>query len=205
MAACKSNIFLIILVILKKIILCNKTIIITTYYKIWSHHQNYDLKTKFKRQGNTKITCEIADLNFIYCFICWTAKCLEEISQKFLAQQKNANFLDFLTAWTWWYFTLIKRLENWFLLPNFLFRSFLYHQLTAFANILAPIQTLPQCQPGYWFPLENHNPAIFSVLPGTEKLNKSLQADKKALVIPTCCTCLTITLILIPELPANTS
>ena len=120
--------------ILKKIISCNKTIIITTYYKIWSNHQYYDLKTKFTRQGNTKITCEIADLNFIYCFICWTAKCLEELSQKFLAQQKNANFLDFLTAWTWWYFTLIKRIENWFLLPNFKFRSFLYHQLTAFAN-----------------------------------------------------------------------
>ena len=28
-------------------------------------------------------------------------------------------------------------------------------------------------------PLANHNPAIFSVPPGTEKLNKFPQADKK--------------------------
>ena len=118
---------------------------------------------------------------------------------------KKCKFSGFFDGMNMMIFHLDKEDKNWFLLPNFLFRSFLYHQLTAFANILAPIQTLPQCQPGYWFPLENHNPAIFSVLPGTEKLNKSLQADKKALVIPTCCTCLTITLILIPELPANTS
>ena len=108
MAACKSNIFLIILVILKKIILCNKTIIITTYYKIWSNHQNYDLKTKFTRQGNTKITCEIADLNFIYCFICWTAKCLEEISQKFLAQQKKCKFSGFFDGMNMMIFHLDK-------------------------------------------------------------------------------------------------
>ena len=28
-------------------------------------------------------------------------------------------------------------------------------------------------------PLASYNPAIFSVLPGTEKINKSPQADKK--------------------------
>ena len=56
-------------------------------------------------------------------------------------------------------------------------------------------------------PLANHNPAIFSVPPtppppqGTEKLNKSPPGRQKALIIPTCCTCLTITLILISEQP----
>ena len=43
----------------------------------------------------------------------------------------------------------------------------------------------------------NHNPAIFSVPPHTEKLNKSPEADKKALSIPICCTCFAITLMLI--------
>lgn len=38
---------------------------------------------------------------------------------------------------------------------------------------------LTYCQPKYWSPLANHNPAIFSVPRGTEKLNKSTEADKK--------------------------
>ena len=49
--------------------------------------------------------------------------------------------------------------------------------------------------------LANHNPAIFSIPLGTEKLNKSPR-QTKALIIPTCCTFLTI-LILILEQPTN--
>ena len=29
-----------------------------------------DLKIKFTRQGNVKMTCESTDLNLMYCFIC---------------------------------------------------------------------------------------------------------------------------------------
>ena len=44
-------------------------------------------------------------------------------------------------------------------------------------------------------PLANYNPAIFSVHPGR----------LKALIIPACCSYLTIRLILISEQPTNTS
>ena len=46
-------------------------------------------------------------------------------------------------------------------------------------------------------PLAKHKAAIFFVSPGTEKLNKSPQADKK--IILTCCTSLTIKLVLNSE------
>ena len=55
-------------------------------------------------------------------------------------------------------------------------------------------------QPGYWSPLVNHNPAIFSV---SQALKKFPQTDKKLmiLIIPACCTCSTIILLLISEQP----
>ena len=48
-------------------------------------------------------------------------------------------------------------------------------------------------------------PVVFSVSQGTEKLNKLPQAHKKPLIIPLCCSCLAITLILISEQPKKTS
>ena len=53
--------------------------------------------------------------------------------------------------------------------------------------------------------IANHNPAIFSVPSGTEKLNKSAEGRLQAKIIPTCCTCLTITFILISEQPKKMS
>ena len=44
----------------------------------------------------------------------------------------------------------------------------------------------------------------FSNPRGTKKLNK-LPRAKKALIIPMCCSCLTITFVLISEQPTNTS
>ena len=56
---------------------------------------------------------------------------------------------------------------------------------------------------GTGHPLANYNPAIISVSPGTEKRNKSPLGRQKALIIPMCCACLTIKLILISEQPTN--
>ena len=54
--------------------------------------------------------------------------------------------------------------------------------------------------------IANHNPTIFSVPPGTEKLNKSAQGRLQAKIILTYYTCLTMTFVLISaEQPTNMS
>ena len=70
-----------------------------------------------------------------------------------------------------------------------------------FLEIGVPPKTL--CQPGYWSPLASHNPAIFSVPPGTEKLNKFSQTHQKSWYFVL--HMFTIALILIPEQPTNMS
>ena len=42
----------------------------------------------------------------------------------------------------------------------------------------------------------NHNPVVFSVPSGTEKVNKSAQVRLRVKITPTCCTCLTVILML---------
>ena len=53
--------------------------------------------------------------------------------------------------------------------------------------------------------LANNNPENFFVPSGTEKLSKSAQGRLQAEIIPTCCTCLTISFILISEQHTNMS
>ena len=54
--------------------------------------------------------------------------------------------------------------------------------------------------------IANHNPANFSASPPQALKNlTSPPGRQKTLIIPTCCTCFTITLILISEQPTNMS
>ena len=60
-----------------------------------------------------------------------------------------------------------------------LFSSFSYATLFTIRNGIFMLFAYSWCQPGYWYSQANHNPAIFSVPPGTGKLSKSPQVDKK--------------------------
>ena len=94
---------------------------------------------------------------------------------------------------------------RWILIAKCKLLFYYYDAKTNLFTIFA-IQNI--CQLGYRSPLANCNPKIFYVPPppppDTDKLT-SPPRQIKALIIPTCCACLTITLILISEQPTNTS
>ena len=70
------------------------------------------------------------------------------------------------------------------------------HGILTIHSVILGTDSLPQA---------NYKPAIFTVPPGTEKLNKFPPRQIKSPIISVCCTCWTITLILISEQPTNTS
>ena len=87
----------------------------------------------------------------------------------------------------WWEEGLLRDFPRWGKWANFSSRK---------TNIYIIV---PAC---VLIPLANHNSVICSVPQGTKKLNK-LPQPQKALIIPLCCPCSTITLILISEKHKN--
>ena len=124
-----------------------------------------------------------------------------------------ANFLLFKENTSYYSILYNNKIVSDFRGKQNIFSSLFASQCTIFANnsTVPDIQSyktnwrLHSVSLGTALPPSKPQTSIFSVHLDTEKLNKSPRSRQKALIILTCCTCLTITLIPITEMPTSTS